>query len=120
MVMTSVFEIIGMSGSLILCFSAIPQIIKTYRTKRIGDLSISYLGILMIGIILVMIYCVYIRNLIFIVSNGLSLCMTGNAYGHVDEIQEGIGTWRIYYPLPCRAIRIFHLTDKRVSGNLYL
>jgi MtN3 and saliva related transmembrane protein len=68
---------IGMTGSLILCFSAIPQIVKTYRTKRAEDLSICYLGILLLGIILVMLYSLYIRNLIFIVGNGLSLFMTG-------------------------------------------
>jgi len=68
---------IGMAGSLILCFSAIPQLIRTYRTKRVGDLSICYLCILLLGIILVMLYSLYIRNFIFIVSNGLSLFMTG-------------------------------------------
>jgi len=73
----SMFELMGMAGSLILCFSAIPQIVKTYRTKQVGDLSICYLGILMLGISLVMLYSFYIMNLIFIVSNGLSLFMTG-------------------------------------------
>lgn len=77
MVISSLFEVIGMAGSMILCFSAIPQIMKTYRTKRAGDLSIHYLSTLMIGIILVMLYSVYIKNLIFIISNGLSLFMTG-------------------------------------------
>jgi len=72
-----IFEMIGMAGSLILCFSAIPQLIRTYRTKRVGDLSICYLCILLLGIILVMLYSLYIRNFIFIVSNGLSLFMTG-------------------------------------------
>ena len=75
--MSSMFEVIGMAGSLILCFSSIPQIIKTYRTKRVGDLSIIYLETLMVGIILVMLYVVYIRNFIFIISNGLSMFMTG-------------------------------------------
>jgi MtN3 and saliva related transmembrane protein len=29
-----IFEILGTAGSLILCASAIPQIVKTYRTKE--------------------------------------------------------------------------------------
>ena len=36
----SIFDILGITGSLIVSASVIPQIIKTYRTKKANDLSI--------------------------------------------------------------------------------
>ncbi|MFH0926919.1 MAG: SemiSWEET family transporter [bacterium] len=72
-----IFEAIGIIGSLIVCASAIPQVIKTYKTKRANDLSIVYLFILLFGIILLQIYSLYIRDFVFIFGNTLSLLTTG-------------------------------------------
>jgi len=72
-----IFEILGTMGSLILCGSAIPQIVKTYRTKRSGDLSIMYLAILMLGLMLLMVYSIYVRDFVFIFGNTLALSSTG-------------------------------------------
>ena len=72
-----IFEILGITGSLILCASAIPQIVKTYRTKSSGDLSILYLAILMFGLVLLMVYCLYVRDFVFIFGNTLALSSTG-------------------------------------------
>jgi len=33
------FEILGIAGSLIMCASSVPQIMKTYRTKSVDSLS---------------------------------------------------------------------------------
>jgi MtN3 and saliva related transmembrane protein len=71
------FEIMGTIGSLIICISALPQIAKTYRTKKANDLSISYLMILMSGMTLMMIYSLHIGDLIFIFGNSLSVLSTG-------------------------------------------
>ena len=71
------FEIVGTIGSLIICISALPQIVKTYRTKKADDLSISYLIILMLGMALMMIYSLHIRDPIFIFGNSLSVLSTG-------------------------------------------
>ena len=72
-----IFEILGTSGSLILCASAIPQIVKTHRTKSSGDLSIMYLVTLMFGLILLMLYSLYVRDFVFIFGNTLALSSTG-------------------------------------------
>ena len=66
-------EFLGIIGSLIICGSIIPQVIKTYRTKSARDLSITYLTTLMIGIILLTIYSIYISDPVFIFGNVLSL-----------------------------------------------
>jgi MtN3 and saliva related transmembrane protein len=69
----TIFELLGITGSLIICASIIPQVIKTYRTKSARDLSITYLMTLMIGIILLTVYSIYVRDLVFIFGNTLSL-----------------------------------------------
>jgi len=71
------FEILGITGSLIMCVSAIPQIIKTYRTKCTTGLSISYLIILMTGMSMIMIYALYVKDMVFIFGNGLALLLMG-------------------------------------------
>jgi len=70
-------EMIGTIGALVLCFSAIPQVLKTYITKRSGDLSILYLSILMLGMILLQIYSISVQDFVFIFGNTLSMIMTG-------------------------------------------
>lgn len=71
------FEMLGTTGSLIMCASAIPQIIKTHRTKSSGDLSIIYLGILLFGMSLLQAYSLYVRDFVFIFGNTLSVLSTG-------------------------------------------
>ena len=70
-------EMIGTIGVLIICISAVPQVIKTYLTKRSGDLSIVYLSMLIIGMTLLQAYSIYIRDFVFIFGNSLSIMMTG-------------------------------------------
>ena len=72
-----VFEFLGMTGSLIICGSVIPQVMKTYRTKSARDLSNTYLMTLMAGIILLTVYSVYIRDMVFIFGNTLSMLSVG-------------------------------------------
>ncbi len=72
-----IFEMLGTTGSLILCASAIPQIVKTYRTKSSGDLSFMYLGALMLGLMMLMVYSIYVEDFVFIFGNTLALLSTG-------------------------------------------
>jgi len=71
------FEFLGIAGSLIICGSVIPQLIRTYRTKSARDLSITYLMTLMTGIILLTVYSIYVRDLVFIFGNTLSMLSVG-------------------------------------------
>ncbi len=72
-----IFEMLGTAGSLILCASAIPQIVKTYRTKSSGDLSFMYLATLMLGLVMLMVYSLYVEDFVFIFGNTLALLSTG-------------------------------------------
>lgn len=71
------FELTGTIGSLIVCMSAFPQIVKTYRTKKADDISLSYLLILMAGITLMTVYALHIGDPVFILGNILSVASTG-------------------------------------------
>lgn len=74
---TLIFEFMGTMGSVIVCMSTLPQIIKTFRTKRADDFSILYLFSLMTGMVMIMGYAVYVYDPVFIIGNGLSLFSTG-------------------------------------------
>ena len=76
-----VFECLGITGSLIICGSVIPQVVRTYRTKSVRDLSITYLMTLMTGLIMLTVYSVYIRDLVFIFGNTLSILSIGILIG---------------------------------------
>ena len=77
----NIFEMMGTTGSLIMCASSVPQIWKTYSTKCTDGLSGSYLAILMLGMSLIQIYALYLENIVFIFGNALSLSMTGILIG---------------------------------------
>ena len=70
-------EMIGTIGALVICSSVIPQLIKTYTTKSSADLSIIYLCLLMLGMILLQIYSITVKDFVFIFGNTLSMIMTG-------------------------------------------
>ena len=72
-----VFEFLGVLGSLIVCGSVIPQVIRTYKTKSARDLSITYLSTLMSGVILLTVYSFYLGDAVFIFGNTLSLISIG-------------------------------------------
>jgi MtN3 and saliva related transmembrane protein len=75
------FQILGTTGSLIMCASSVPQIIKTYRTKSADSLSGSYLAILVLGMLLILSYALYRKDIVFIFGNVLSLLLTGILVG---------------------------------------
>ena len=81
MEISNIFEILGTTGSLIMCASSIPQIIKTYRTKSADSLSGSYLAILIMGMLLILSYALYRKDIVFILGNVLSLLLTGILVG---------------------------------------
>ena len=73
---TNIFQLLGTTGSLIMCASSVPQIIKTYRMKCADNLSGSYLAILMIGMTLILLYALHVKDIVFIFGNGISLTLT--------------------------------------------
>ena len=71
------FQILGSAGSLIMCASSVPQIVKTYRMKCADNLSGSYLAILVLGMLLILSYALYRKDIVFVLGNSISLALTG-------------------------------------------
>ena len=71
------FELLGVTGSLIVCGSVIPQVIRTYRIKSAHELSIAYLTSLMTGILMLMVYSIHVWDFVFIFGNTLSMLSVG-------------------------------------------
>ncbi len=72
----AIFETLGTAGSLMICASALPQVVKTYRTKHSRDLSIMYLGVLILGMGLLQAYSIYVKDFVFILGNSISMFST--------------------------------------------
>ena len=73
---STIFQMMGTTGSLIMCASSIPQIVKTYRMKCADNLSGSYLAILMLGMTLILFYALHVKDIVFIMGNSISLTLT--------------------------------------------
>jgi len=72
----NIFELMGTAGSIIMCASSVPQILKTYKMKCADGLSGSYLAVLMIGMTLILLYALSVKDIVFIFGNGISLMLT--------------------------------------------
>lgn len=70
------FEFLGFAGIILIALCYIPQIIKSYRTKSVNDLSPAFLWVLLLGLIIVEVYSFYIRDAVFIVGNFLGATTT--------------------------------------------
>ena len=67
------WHLIGSLAAILTMFSFLPQIIKTYKSKSARDVSLVTLFQLSLGVTLWMIYGVYLKNMIIIVANAVTL-----------------------------------------------
>lgn len=56
------WEILGIVATLCIMVSYVPQIVKSYRTKKMGDISLAYLGTIAFGVFLWMLYGFHIED----------------------------------------------------------
>jgi MtN3 and saliva related transmembrane protein len=66
------WEIIGAIAATLTTFGFVPQITKIYRTKSVEDVSLIMLIQYCVGLFLWMLYGIYLRNDILIISNFVS------------------------------------------------
>ena len=66
------WEIIGAIAAALTTFGFVPQIVKIYRTRSVEDVSLTMLVQYCIGLFLWMLYGIYLKNNILIVSNFVS------------------------------------------------
>lgn len=67
------WKIIGFSAAILTMFGFVPQVIKIYRTKSVKDISIVALMQFSVGIFLWILYGFYLKDIIIIMANTVSL-----------------------------------------------
>ena len=66
------WEIIGTSAAVLTTFSFVPQITRALRTKSVKDVSFITIVQLALGVLLWIIYGLYLRNAIIVIANAIT------------------------------------------------
>jgi MtN3 and saliva related transmembrane protein len=87
---------IGLIAGAITSLAAVPQVVKTYRTRHARDLSIWQPVLLVIGMLLWLIYGIFLRDLPLILANAFSilcyaLLIFMKIYFKEDDNRQGNG-----------------------------
>ncbi len=67
------FELIGAMAAILTMFSFVPQIIKVYRTRSAHDVSLGTIIQMSCGVILWIVYGLYLHNRIIIFANIITI-----------------------------------------------
>jgi len=63
---------LGLLAGICTTCSFLPQVIKTFRSKRTNDISIGMYTVLTLGLVLWLIYGIFLKDLPLILTNGIS------------------------------------------------
>jgi MtN3 and saliva related transmembrane protein len=70
------YEVLGVVGTVILTGCGLPQLIRSYRTKSTGDLSLTYVSLLLIGMTCLLPYALHLGIPLFISSEVVGIALT--------------------------------------------
>ena len=70
------YEWIGLTGSILIVISWIPEIVRLIKTKKTEGISLNFLFVILLGSALLAIYSAYIKNNIFLWLNTLAVANT--------------------------------------------
>jgi MtN3 and saliva related transmembrane protein len=73
--MTSLTNAVGLLAGICTTFAFIPQVAKTWRTRRADDISIGWLIIFSGGTFLWLIYGLWLREVPIVAANGATLLL---------------------------------------------
>jgi MtN3 and saliva related transmembrane protein len=68
-------DILGYAAGILVVLSLLPQVIKSWKTKSTGDISLARYIIYVIGLILWIVYAVIVQNGPVAVMNGIGLML---------------------------------------------
>ena len=74
--MIDLFEIIGLVAAVLTTSAYVPQAVKTWRTKSAGNLSLTMYIAMFVGIVLWLIYGIYLESLAMILANSVTAILT--------------------------------------------
>lgn len=74
----SFIEIIGLTAGACTTFSFLPQVIHTWRTKSVEDISLRMYLLLTFGVMLWLVYGLYLQSLALILTNSVTLALAAS------------------------------------------
>ena len=69
--------LLGLAAACCTTAAFVPQVVKTWKTRSTADLSLSMFLVLVIGVVLWLAYGMLLGDVPLIVSNGITLILTG-------------------------------------------
>ncbi|HEX5636860.1 MAG TPA: SemiSWEET transporter [Gammaproteobacteria bacterium] len=72
----TLLDLLGLSAGSLTTISFVPQVIKTWRSKSADDISTGMFAIFSLGLIMWLIYGLYLQSLPIIISNIVTLLLT--------------------------------------------
>ena len=79
--MPSIVELIGYSAGVLTTLAFVPQVVKSWRSKSVGDLSFLTLGAFTVGVFLWLAYGIALRSAPVIAANATTLVLSGLLVG---------------------------------------
>jgi len=75
------FEIIGYLAATFTTLSFLPQAIKTIKTRETESLSMGMYGMFTLGVLLWLIYGIYLSNKAIIIANAITFLLSALIFG---------------------------------------
>ncbi|RXP45935.1 hypothetical protein EC396_14795 [Lutibacter sp. HS1-25] len=70
------FEIIGLIAAVLTTSSFVPQVYKTWKTKSVGNISLTMYIAMFLGILLWLVYGIHIHSISMILANSITAVLT--------------------------------------------
>jgi len=75
------YELIGYAAGVLTTLAFVPQVVKSWRSRSVGDLSVLTLSALTAGVFLWLLYGIALGSAPVIVANGATLVLNGILLG---------------------------------------
>ncbi len=71
-------EILGHIGGAIIAFALLPQVIKSWKTKSVDDISLLWNSLMLIGLIIFLIYGIGLHSLPIMIFGSIEVVFTAS------------------------------------------
>ncbi|WP_366138781.1 SemiSWEET transporter [uncultured Lutibacter sp.] len=75
--MVNTYEILGFLAAILTTAAYVPQVYKTWKTKSAGNISLTMYLVMVSGVILWLVYGIYLNSIPMIFANIITLILTG-------------------------------------------
>lgn len=72
----TLLDLLGLSAGFLTTISFLPQVVKIWRSKSAADISTSMFALFSLGLILWLIYGIYLQSMPIILANSVTLILT--------------------------------------------